>query len=628
MKILQKSIAILLGGIVMGALLLTLVYMLPMSEESTNAAASMEILNTEGWYPTLPLTKSFEGTISRLNAGGILDNFTDSIMISTSAKDPGRRPLYQAMKMENSVIGSGYSYYWHGYVTILRPLLLLADYGEIRVLNEMLQMMLVLWLFCLLKQRKGLVWAMLSLSVYGLLYPMTLAYSLQYSWVFYITMLISVVMLKFEETWKQNNNILLLFLVSGMLTSYLDLLTYPLITWGIPMIWWIALDDEGNTEISRLKKVVFCGLSWILGYGGMWAGKWLLGEVLLREPVVATAWNEVLFRAGAITGTEGCDASHWDTILRNFAQCDNMQYLLVLILWFVWILYKAIKRKGVLQTIKTPAFMLIAVSTFAWYIVLHNHTFVHASFTYRIFVVFTIAVLAGMISALEERENVLGEVLASKWQCLISLLVVIVTILIVLTDRESVWKHNGEVEGVHLRLKNGECVIQEFVPDHSRIEKIYLGIAAEDNMEGVFVVEVYQGDYVLAEKRIPASEVGNSGFFEIPLEMKLKKDVSYRIQISLSENEKAKGWVYVTPKGNYTLAEFRSVEVGGRQHDRQLLGGLTYNILENKSKLLLDFITLASGLEVLVLSIQQMIKSVKNKDNNCKISLASFRHIW
>lgn len=620
MKVLQKSITILLGGIVMGALLLTLVYMLPMSEESTNAAVSMEILDTEGWYPALPLIDSFTGTITQFNAGGILDNYTDSIMIAAASKDPGHRPLYQAMKMENSVTVTGYSYYWHGYVTILRPLLMVADYGEIRVLNEMFQLAIVILLFCMIKQRKGIVWAMLSLSVYGLLYPMALAFSLQYSWVFYITMMVSIVMLRFEETWRRNNNILLLFLVSGMLTSYMDLLTYPLITWGIPMMWWIALDDDANAEISRLKTVVLCGLFWILGYGGMWAGKWFLGEVLLREPVVTTAWNEVLYRAGAVTGTEGSEASHWQTILRNFMQCDNIQYIFILLLWFAWFVYRMFKKKGGLHTAKSPSFLLIALSSFVWYIVLHNHTFVHASFTYRIFIVFFAAVLAGVISALEMDGTASLAVPAVKWQHLISVAVMAAALLIAVTERQSVLRHNGEIVSMQMELGDGECVTQEFAPVYDTIESLHLGIGAEGEMKGQFVVKVCQGENVLTEKQIPAAEVGSKGFYEIPLNIKLSKGNRYSIQFYISESKNTKGWISVTPEGCYELTEFAAVTINDRSHDGQMIGGLTYDIMANKSKVLVNFLTLAFGLEVLALCILEVVRDCKDgmkKRKNC-----------
>lgn len=61
-----------------------------------------------------------------------MDNFTDGIMISQASAARERNVLRQALEVQ------GYTYYWHGYIIILRPLLLLFDYAQIRVLNGLI----------------------------------------------------------------------------------------------------------------------------------------------------------------------------------------------------------------------------------------------------------------------------------------------------------------------------------------------------------------------------------------------------------------------------------------------------------------------------------------------------------
>lgn len=40
----------------------------------------------------------------------------------------------------------GYARYWHGYLVVLKPLLLLLDYADIRILNMIVQLLLLVWL--------------------------------------------------------------------------------------------------------------------------------------------------------------------------------------------------------------------------------------------------------------------------------------------------------------------------------------------------------------------------------------------------------------------------------------------------------------------------------------------------
>ena len=59
----------------------------------------------------------------------------------------------------------------------------------------------------------------------AVLNPIVLPLSLQYSWVYYVGILSAMVFL-IKEKWHAES-IFLLFLITGMVTSYVDLLTYP-----------------------------------------------------------------------------------------------------------------------------------------------------------------------------------------------------------------------------------------------------------------------------------------------------------------------------------------------------------------------------------------------------------------
>lgn len=139
MKEVAKRIGSMLGivvaGVLLGALLLTLVFCIPVNQE--NADRSRTSLDEEGWYPSATQLCSSLDTYFHSYLPGVLDGGTDGLMISLATEELQGSPLYAAMNME------GYTYYWHGYVVILRILLQFMDYEKIRFLNCVAQLLLI-----------------------------------------------------------------------------------------------------------------------------------------------------------------------------------------------------------------------------------------------------------------------------------------------------------------------------------------------------------------------------------------------------------------------------------------------------------------------------------------------------
>ena len=260
-KNLGKVLIILCGGIILGTVLLTVSFLFPTNQK--NLEESRALLDKEAWYPAVPELGA--GMYFQTFLPGVLDNSSDCIMLYTAMDDSEGSALYRAMDMYSDYSGK-YSYYWHGYVSILRPLSLFFNYGEIRIINGFLQLLFILILVHFLWNAKGRAYGMLVLSSYLLLMPVALGFSLQYSWVFYITMTASMLLVIKKDFFEKNQRKLFLFLVIGMLTSYFDLLTYPLFTWGVPLILSIIVSTEKKSTMKWLKEVVCTGLMWIIGY--------------------------------------------------------------------------------------------------------------------------------------------------------------------------------------------------------------------------------------------------------------------------------------------------------------------------------------------------------------------------
>ncbi|MDE5891874.1 MAG: hypothetical protein K2H45_03005, partial [Acetatifactor sp.] len=124
----QKKGSLLVGlvllaavGVLLGALLLSMAFCFPVREDY--AAASYAVLDKEGWYPAAPIMSRSLDTYFHSLLPGVLDNNTDSIMLYTALDQSEGNVLTRAMNMYNAYMQKNYSYYWHGYVIILRPLL-------------------------------------------------------------------------------------------------------------------------------------------------------------------------------------------------------------------------------------------------------------------------------------------------------------------------------------------------------------------------------------------------------------------------------------------------------------------------------------------------------------------------
>lgn len=586
-KSIGKSVLILLAGIGAATALVWVSYLIPLSEDSVHVAESVRLLDQEGWYPTAPLMRRYEGVPMGRNGGGIMDNFSDSVIITTAGRGAAEGALYQAMNMASAVIPEGYSYYWHGYVAFLRPLLCIFDYADIRVLNQLLQLMLLMCMACMLYRRKGFAYAAVPLTIYGFLMPMTISQTLHYSWVFYIGMTGSLLIIRFRSRLAQGQRIYFLFLILGMLTSFMDLMSYPLFAWGIPMIWWIVMDGEGGGVKEQLKQVVLCGISWVFGYGGLWAGKWLVGEAVTHKPVLLQAWNEVLYRAGKTSEASEYLPSFLETMLHNLKVCINVQIVFLLGLWTVWWCWMVMRKSYRMKGEKTLPLMLVALSPVVWTIVVHDHTYVHNNFTYRIFMMGITALLASMINAWEGGEKPGAD---HKKKLIIPLFMALAAIAVALGAKDETYVHNGNYAVSNVELREQELFVQEFRPTYGRTGYMNIYLNAEKGASGEIGICISEEDgNVLSEHFVPAVEVEGGKFYEFPAKLRFDQKEAYQITVSGKDLAEGRVFVGTTGEGEQPLTELRSLRIGGEEKATQLTFGVQYRYRANLFKLAFVF---------------------------------------
>jgi len=182
---------------------------------------------------------------------------------------------------------------------------------------------------------------------------------------------------------------LLFFMIIGILTSYLDFLTFPLVGLYFPMIFMIMKENNWKKATST---VIGGSIMWIVGYGVMWCGKWIVGSLLTGVNIFADAFA----RAGEYTGAS--DISYWSIILKNIFVLVKWPIVILgcaVIIKLILELRCGIKKQGVDWRWVVP-FSLIILAPFVWYLVAGSHSHLHYWYTYRELCVAIFGVMVGI----------------------------------------------------------------------------------------------------------------------------------------------------------------------------------------------------------------------------------------
>jgi len=396
-------------GIIVGTLLLLAVYLLPTQEMKANARRSTAIYDYEGVYPQLMTGYKMSQ----------LDNCTDATMVLNAIYPGSGNVIDDAMKVyrveyrDRTPVGSLtdyandvkketdtviYSRYWHGYLVFLKPILLLFDISDIRVINMCLFLGLLIYIVLQMQKKERGKFIPAFLITVLLMNPLAIPLSFQFSTVSYI-MLISVICVINKEKWEKEQ-IVFFFLLIGIATAYFDFLTFPLVGLYFPMIFMLMKEPSWK----RALKIVIAGsIMWIVGYAGMWAGKWLIGSVLTGSNFFA----DVFGRAAEYESMEYGEGkvNSLQVILKNIGVLIKWPFVIGGFGVIVWL------GRDILQKVKNCKleygwllpFGLIMAAPFCWYIAAGTHSYIHYWFTYRELCVSIFAFLTLVMTILQEK---------------------------------------------------------------------------------------------------------------------------------------------------------------------------------------------------------------------------------
>ena len=385
--------------------LVALAFSLPAAPVQESARRSLPTLEREGVYPRVFGIENCR-----------LDNWTDATMLCIAAYegDGGLKgALLDSYPSSSDPIAAldgyldgdpvetpDYSRYWHGYQVALRPLLALGlDYSQIRIVNAAILIALLAGCCAALWARgmRRIVPALLatSLAISCPVFPL----SLQYSGVFAISLAATALIALSPGPLGTPVGRCCFMLAVGMVTNYVDFLTFPLVTLGLPLVVFAASDDSRGGGGALLRTVLALCACWAAGYASMWVAKWVLASAVLGADLVSSALSQAGMRSGYELNPEaGTGLSSFTppmlaaAIARRWASPVAWAPLAACAGAYALPCVARRSRSGAAG--RVWALALVAVLPVAWYLALPNHSFQHAWFAYRTLAVSAFALLS------------------------------------------------------------------------------------------------------------------------------------------------------------------------------------------------------------------------------------------
>lgn len=409
-----KMILILIASAIIGAVLMWLVYLLPVEPMVENMINSYETIRAQDTWD--------DDYLASLEWGEILDNGTNIIMyheviypntgnaFEDSLLAPGGDVWYDMVgdwtaglmdfaenreyTEDNTVT---YARYWHGYLIFLKPLFSLMDLDGIYLINTIAQFILGIAVLYLFYKRLGkycIAYVIMMLCMH----PENIAVSFQLSSIYY-AMQITLLLLLMKKDWKKHQ-ILYIFLLDGILVAFFDFLTYPYVAVAIPLLTYYLMNNEGNLKLDFIT-LVKNGLSFLLGYAGMWAMKWIYATLFTSENVILDAFKSILHRTGVAEGTKDVMSSGvGESLYRNIYSFLDDGNIIVLVLAMMIAIIMIIRNRNEISIHKRITILcgIITMSAFAWLIILSNHCSLHPHLEWRTFCIVVFAVAVFIIS--------------------------------------------------------------------------------------------------------------------------------------------------------------------------------------------------------------------------------------
>jgi len=310
-------------------------------------------------------------------------------------------PYNEMSRESGSPTNQGFNYwrYWHGYQVFSRPLLYCFSLSKLRYASFAL--FLVSGAF-FASQVSRLSWTCSwSLLIGSLCVPLVSQIEIiDQSMIWIIAFSIGGwLLLPSTSCAKERRDPYVSFMLLGMLCSFFDIFTVPLITLTVPLLglYWKGQFDADSPKLT-VRRICVLSAIWFAGYSGCWATKWAIVAVV-DGPGVVTELSKIIEHRLGIGGGPLGDAGHnlsvsagW-SILLNAKSCwygvlivtglsiARIRPLIARIR--PWAAATLSNKKASVSAAASP--LLIWGMPIAWLAVVKQHSIQHSWFVARIY---------------------------------------------------------------------------------------------------------------------------------------------------------------------------------------------------------------------------------------------------
>lgn len=316
--------------------------------------------------------------------------------------------LYGLMHGDDIVDSYEYTRYWHGYLIFLRPLLAIMDLGAIRILTIALTGIFSIIIVWLIIKKLNLITAIIYIIGFILFDLFIVSNSMNEITTFIIALVAMIFILLRNGKFK---NPALVFLCIGMCTSFLDLLTTPLITIGLTLPIYVLLNFKESNKKLYIECIKIC-IAWAVGYGLCWALKWVITDLTLHKHIISDAIKQIMYRTTA-------DRTLLEVVIKNLNEIGRNVIIIFIGLLVIYSIIGLIKEFYIskvknektpkIELLKVMIFLIIAIFPFIWYFFIRNHSFVHSFFTNRNYIITVINIQIALTIYMGFQNNLINK---------------------------------------------------------------------------------------------------------------------------------------------------------------------------------------------------------------------------
>lgn len=320
----------------------------------------------------------------------------------------------------NGTYNDVYYRYWHGYLVVLKPLLIVFNVKEIRLIFQT-AFFLILGIACISLTRAKLASIAITLCMsLALIGAADASSTLPVFFSFFIA-LVGVAWIGMRGTNHNagqhssrlatiaSDRLLVGFMLLGAFTVYFDFLDNPLLTFGLPAVTLVCSmrSHQRKREAWHCARVLLCCFAiWGFGYGCTWLAKWIIAHSLTDFDVIGQAVTSILFRSGLDNGESSfAYGSPLDAVCASFQtlgfiRCIAITCVLFIIACLVAIPICSLRQRAHTAAIsfakKAAILLFIALLPYMWFLLLSNHTLIHLYFAYRTQAITLFAIFSGV----------------------------------------------------------------------------------------------------------------------------------------------------------------------------------------------------------------------------------------